>query len=173
MLCYDYGKGSPLAMFGGAMAGAGSSASEPAAGMAAVLVLFTWEDVQNGPPQRKVGARIANQYLKKVREENTEPLGNDNIYGIKERCHDLNFVTPDVFDWRGWLAHRMVDTKLVIGTGVAAIGLGFFPEYDANMRQERIDFIIKRTDGTFVRLHPEASGGRHILFTRKAFTGHG
>jgi len=65
------------------------------------------------------------------------------------------------------LAHRMVDTQLVIGTGAAAIGLGFFPEYDANMRQERFDFIIKRTDCTFVRLHPEASGGEaHPLYSQ-------
>jgi hypothetical protein len=123
-------------------AGAGSGASELAARMLPepvlvwpLPVLFTWEDVQNGPPQRKVGARLANQYLKKVRKVNTGPLGDDNIVGITERCHDLNFVAPDVFDWRGWLAHRVVETKLVIGTGVAAIGLGFFPEYDANMRQ--------------------------------------
>jgi hypothetical protein len=35
------------------------------------------------------------------------------------------------------------------------------------MRQERLDFIIKRTDGTFVRLHPEASGKEaHPLYSQ-------
>ena len=72
------------------MAGAGSSASQPAAEMAALPALFKWEDVEKGTPQRDVGAKIANKFLKKVRQDNMEPLGNDNIWGIKERCHDLN-----------------------------------------------------------------------------------
>ena len=100
-----------------ARAGAGSGASEPAAQMLPepvlvwpVPVLLTWEDVQNGPPQRKVGARTANRYLKQVRTDNTGPLGDDNIFGITERWHDIKLVAPDVFDWRGWLAHRVVDT---------------------------------------------------------------
>ena len=86
-------------------AGAGSGASELAARMLPepvlrwpLLVLLTWEDVQNGPPQRKVGAHTANRYLEQVRQDSTGPLDDDNIRGITKRFHSLNSAAPDVFD---------------------------------------------------------------------------
>ena len=57
------------------------------------------------------------------------------------RSRDLTGVTPDVFDWRGWLAGRTVLPQPVIGVGVVVFGVAFFPEFDPNVKQERIDFV--------------------------------
>ena len=46
------------------------------------------------------------------------------------RIRDLSRVTPDIFDWRGWLAGRTVLPQPVIGEGVIAFGVAFFPEFD-------------------------------------------
>ena len=83
------------------------------------------------------------------------------------RLRDLTGVTPDVFDWRGWLAGRTVLPQQVIGEGVIAFGVAFFPEFDPNVKQERLDMVVKHTDGQLVRLHPESGGGEaQPLFLR-------
>ena len=95
-----------------------------------------------------------------VDDYNMAPVAGD-------RRRELTGVSPDIFDWRGWLAGRTVLPQQVIGEGVIAFGVAFFPEFDPNVKQARLDMVVKHTDGQLVRLHPESGGGEaQPLFLR-------
>ena len=79
---------------------------------------------------------------------------------------DLTSLDPSVFDWRAYLAHHEDFEVTILGGPHGAVG-GFefrkFPWLDPNAKQGRTDFVVLRTDGLAVRLHPQTrkgAGGR-------------
>ena len=113
------------------------------------------------PANHRVGSRRANVFLKAQRADMSGAVVDENnmVPVAGPRLRDLTGMTPDVFDWRGWLAGRGVLPQPVIGVGVAAFGVAFFPEFDPNVKQERLDILVVHSNGRQVRLHPESGGG--------------
>ncbi len=64
-------------------------------------------------------------------------------------------VSEETDAWRSYLAWRP-DAEALIGSGVWRFEFRFLDAMDSNTRDYRADFIIRRTDGTDVRLHPGA-----------------
>ncbi len=71
-----------------------------------------------------------------------------------EVMHDLTWVWA--FDWRAWIAGRS-DEANIIGPGIWAFCFVWVEAEDKNLHEKRGDFLVRRIDGTDVRLHPSGS----------------
>jgi hypothetical protein len=71
-------------------------------------------------------------------------------------------LTHSALPWRTYLAcHR--DGEDVVGPGVVAFLFRFLNEWDSNTRENRADFVVRRVDGTDVRLHPGSSRESQLI----------
>ncbi len=67
--------------------------------------------------------------------------------------------------WRPWVASRN-DAAEVIGEGIFAFWFVYVDALDSNLATLRTDFMVRRVDGTDVRLHPQS--GKNAAGLREA-----
>jgi len=94
-----------------------------------------------------VGRKTAHQWLKELREN--------------EEDVDL---THDHRPWRSYLVCHS-QGEIVVGPGIAQFLFRFLnTAWDSNTLENRADFVVRRIDGTDVRLHPGSSYNAQPVF---------
>ena len=96
--------------------------------------------------------------MKRIREESRGNHEQDKHLWQTLWHVDISDLSPDVFDWRSWLATRTYHNDTVFGPGIKRICVATFLDCHIQYRMGRMDFFIERVDGVGVRLHPERSG---------------
>ena len=56
-------------------------------------------------------------------------------------------------NWRAYLAYH-TSARQIIGNGVYRFEVRTLGAWDAIMQSRRVDFVVRRVDGTDVRMHP-------------------
>ena len=103
----------------------------------------------------KVGHKRAHDVLSKLRTDMSSKCKPGCPSAILEHTKDLS--SGEIFDWRNYVANHP-ESDLIIGTGITAFQAMFLEHStDKNMGMARFDFVVTRTDGSSVRLHPSAS----------------
>ena len=68
-------------------------------------------------------------------------------------------------NWRAYLAHHMY-SRLIIGDGVWRFEIRTLGACYATMPARRVDFVVRRVDGTDVRMHPGSEKDTVPIFGR-------
>ena len=93
-----------------------------------------------------MSVRTAHRKLSEERDRNQDP-------------HASVDLSQDEFQWKKYLANRSDDMlEKVVGPGVSGIVLRYVCTTDSNTGNHRFDFVVHRTDGLAVRLHPQSNG---------------
>ena len=79
-------------------------------------------------------------------------------HGLSE--YDTTGAQPGA-DWRVYLAFHPV-ARQIIGDDVYRFEVGSLGAWDANVEQRCVDFVVRRVDGTDVRLHHGSVKGVHL-----------
>ena len=90
-----------------------------------------------------VGRRAAHTFLAKWRAENPTGTGDDLTEGSE-------------FDWRSYVGQHL-DREVIFSTGLLIERFSIRKMewlFDTNTREPRVDFVVRRSDGSAVRLHP-------------------
>ena len=121
-------------------------------------VIFGVEDVDAHRKNDGAGAKSANRFLKRVREQvRGRYHAAKNLY-LTEAHIDITNLAKAEFDWRAWLASRTHMIESIIGPGIVRISVASFLDCAIQLRMARMDFLLERSDGCAVRLHPEKDG---------------
>ena len=71
-----------------------------------------------------------------------------------------NLTNYYAFDWKAWIANRP-DAEQIVGEGVWAFVFVWTRHSDSNRHEARGDFMVRRTDSSDVRLHPQQRKNNH------------
>ena len=127
--------------------------------MAAVDRVYTWDEIT--ATLVYVTSGDAHKVLADFRQEASGERGADGTVAVNKPALDL---TDDRrFNWWGYLAGHP-EGQQVVGQGVVKFELRFLAALDPNTRQQRLDFIVHRTDieeFQHVRLHPHRNSIKH------------
>lgn len=83
---------------------------------------------------------------------------HDVLAGIRQMMSTRHWACYDITDspeanWRAYLAYHPQGQEIV-GPGVYRFEVRRLAAWDPNMQDRRVDFVVRRVDGTDVRLHP-------------------
>ncbi len=157
----------PAAMQGDGGAAEEAEPADPAKGKGVELdlpekhdrdkkVVFTCEAARQ--TRNEVSCKQANKYLTKMRNK----YSGDWCRVMNKWWHMITGDYEDLtdcwdFDWKAYIAQHK-DCDDIIGEGVVGFEFRFINVVDPNRRQYRGDFVVRRKDGTAVRLHPGCAG---------------
>ena len=121
----------------------------------------TWsrEDCEQRYASVPVGRRVAHAFLAKWRAENP-PAGT---------IADLTDCWRE-FDWRSYLGQHP-DREVIFSAGLRIEGFYIRKMtwlYDTNTHEPRVDFVVRRSDGSAVWLHPGNSQEAKIVIHEEA-----
>ena len=63
------------------------------------------------------------------------------------------------FNWKAWVSQRP-DVDSIVGPGIYRFAFVWVSSTDSNLHERRGDFLVSRTDGEDIRLHPQKN--KHI-----------
>jgi len=106
--------------------------------------LFTWADAQQLPTTYRYNRRQARSWFAELQ-----------VFLTAHGLSQFDITTQDWANWRRYLAFHP-RAREIIGNGVHRFEVRSSGAFDANTQQHRVDFVVRRVDGTVVcLLHPD------------------
>ena len=105
---------------------------------------FTWADAQQLPTTYRYNRRQARSWFAELQ-----------VFLTAHGLSQFDITTQDWANWRRYLAFHP-RAREIIGHGVHRFEVRSSGAFDANTQQHRVDFVVRRVDGTVVcLLHPD------------------